>query len=70
LLLAWYFQFIHLGRGWQQLSDKITSLSLNRACYGTTLAHVSCPPSNESYTPYRTFHILLQLQNEDVNSLS
>jgi len=42
LLLAWYFQFIHLGRGRQQLSDKIMSLSLDRAYYGTTLAHVSC----------------------------
>lgn len=44
------------------------SLSLDRACYGTTLAHVSCQPSNESYTQHHRFHILLHLKIENVNS--
>jgi hypothetical protein len=32
LLLSSCFEFIDLGRGWQQLSDNIISLSLNSAC--------------------------------------
>lgn len=69
-VLEQYFEFIDQQRGWQQLSYKIIFLSLNRVCYVTTLAYISCQPSNESYTQHHRFHILLQLKNECVNSFS